>query len=720
MLGTPALDADEDKDLTIPIRPLNPQPPGRKDISSKSNIRKPSDTKKEITIPSTLASRPKEPTRSVTSPTKSILLTPGTATTRRKTVSFGDSVIDNERKPSVLDNKPDLEPNPGKLSRQWCVKVSEVPTRKRSKFTQSLMDSRERTSRQEELGHSDNEDKSEISQSKPATTNQWAKTNQPESSRGDGEQDEDDTTNLEIPHSRSGIYWKSEYESYRQKTETEIKKLIEYRSFAKSYAKKKEAEASRLTDKLKEEEAKVAAMERRVSELAAGMMNGDSEEGPKKDEMVRELSRQTAAAVQYKQKAATLRKMLEQNGVVGGVTGSVENSPEETTLKLREVEQALKEANTKLKATSTNSKLAELEKLVETSEQKASELQAENLALKRSLARFKGEMSKYEERRKAKEARLKQREQKLEFRLQEYSSRLKTNTKVHRESEEAVKQNFAMEKKQMQQTINSLKLTLIAAGHPVADVLQNEAYRRPSHATSEYLTTSKKDSRESRFREKDDYTNGNLSSNERKSNSPSQQELYHDSQEDEPTENVERVGKSHRLAASERDNKGSQQPRKTASNEPLISIEPESRLDYNDDGPPHSPNKSPTRRRFTLDDLAGKALLSRIDDNYKNRPSNRTNYLVSDRLGHQPRSKRSNPKLQHTTTRASAPGQQRPVINSSLDLNRRSALDPEHSILAKLEALSDDRISSAKARLKRKKLMTRKIQADGKENMITN
>ena len=53
----------------------------------------------------------------VSSPTKGILMTPGTAAARRKTVTFGDHVVDNEEKRPVKSGLPD--DCPGKFPSPW-------------------------------------------------------------------------------------------------------------------------------------------------------------------------------------------------------------------------------------------------------------------------------------------------------------------------------------------------------------------------------------------------------------------------------------------------------------------------------------------------------------------------------------------------------------------------------------------------------------------------
>ncbi|KAL4949096.1 spindle pole body formation-associated protein-domain-containing protein [Aspergillus filifer] len=393
------------------------------------------------------------------SPTKSILMTPGTVSNRRKTVSFGDGVVDNERKHDEPTVKPVKTPTPvsGNISSQWASGGSSDG--KRSKLTQALMDSRERPSKPDE--------RSQIT-ANPA----------PKLEATTQADDNEDTINMNEPRSRSGKYWKAEFDSYRSKTALEIRRLIQYRSAAKTYAKKKDEEAYRLAAKLKEEEARVEEMERHVTQLASTMVAENSRAD--KEQLVQDLTKQTALALQYKHKVSLLRKALEQHGVVGDEIESI-GSPNEsrttcqetleshpvskdTTDALQKSQQALAEANAKIEEMKhQQSDVDKLKGLAFSSEQKALELEKENAALKHTLARFKQEASKYEGRRKEREARLKQREAKLETRIQEYRERLKTTTQQHREQEESLKTSFDEERRQMQEQIDVLRTKLQAS-----------------------------------------------------------------------------------------------------------------------------------------------------------------------------------------------------------------------------------------------------------------
>ncbi|KAL2367861.1 hypothetical protein RJ035_002798 [Blastomyces gilchristii] len=452
-VGTPGPDATDDE-LTVPIKSLKPT------VNRKgTDIHMP--PKKENPGPLDLQPslrKSDEPAPPMASPTKSILLTPGTAATRRKTVSFGEGVVDNERKKSPFESTA----YNGNISRQWTGKLHEGSGKKSSKLTKSLIEARSKKSG-EERKRNENDELFDIMDRKPhspAKETSRPKGNQdPPKDRYEDESEDDVTTNLDEPHSQSGIYWKSEFDSYRAKTEREIKKLIQYRSVAKSYAKKKDLEMRRLSEKLKREEAKVSEMELHVSKLAAGMVDGTNKTGSNKD-MFKELSEQTALAVQYKRKADSLRKALERHGMIDSDGESQEHNiaSEDVCQKLRETEKALELANSKLEALENNKlNTKKLQGLAESSERKAIELQKENKALKLSLARFKEEMTSYEDRRKAKEARLRQKEQKLQDRVQEYKNRLDEAKQHHQEAEQFLKQSFTEEKQHMQDIIDSLR-----------------------------------------------------------------------------------------------------------------------------------------------------------------------------------------------------------------------------------------------------------------------
>ncbi|KAL5342919.1 spindle pole body formation-associated protein-domain-containing protein [Aspergillus crustosus] len=387
------------------------------------------------------------------SPTKSILMTPGTISNRRKTVSFGEGVVDNERQRDDVSSRIPKTPVAlsGNISSQWTSGSSEG---KRSRLTQTLMDSREKPSRSDNFSQKPSEGRSSKSEPKAPLAPAQEDANE-------------DTVNMDEPRSRSGKYWKAEFDSYRTKTALEIKRLIQYRSAAKTFAKKKDDEAIRLATKLKEEELRVEEMERHVTQLASTMVAENTRAD--KEQLVQNLTKQTALALQYKHKVSLLRKVLEQHGVVGSEVDDIaEQSASkivhtEASEALRKAQQALAQANSRIEyMEQQQSDFEKLKGLALSSEQKASELEKENVMLKNTLARFKQEASKYEGRRKEREARLKEREAKLETRIQEYRERLKSTTQQHRDQEEDLKLAFDDERHRMQDQIDVLKTKLRA------------------------------------------------------------------------------------------------------------------------------------------------------------------------------------------------------------------------------------------------------------------
>ncbi|KOS44689.1 hypothetical protein ACN38_g4402 [Penicillium nordicum] len=417
-----------------------------------SHQRSKSDTTKLAPTEIKTDAKPTDVTYNPTgSPTKSILVTPGTAL-RRKTVSFGESVIDNEGKRPGSASKPaKTPPNPsGTLSTQWMSGSSDGSGKPRSKLTQTLMNARDNASKNSDPAKSDESTGETKSVIVPGSK--------------DALDNEDITLNLEDPHSESGKYWKTEFDNYRVKTNREIKKLIQYRSIAKSYARKKDTEAMRLADKLKEEEEKVAEMERQVSRLASSMV-GEGSTGDK-EHLLQGLTKQTALALQYKQQVTSLRNTLERHDVVSDVANITQKNKEELppnaqTDELRKTQQELEQANAKIEEMKTQqSELNTLQDLAQSSEKKAQALEKENNTLKQTLARVKQEMSRYEGRRKDKETRLKQREARLEQRIQEYREKLKTVSQEHRASEENLRNTSDAERRHMQKQIDLLKLRL--------------------------------------------------------------------------------------------------------------------------------------------------------------------------------------------------------------------------------------------------------------------
>lgn len=384
------------------------------------------DQRKEDRMPTTQPAQ---------SPTKSILVTPGTTSNRRKTVSFGETILHSDS-----DRERREAPRPASMvlpSSQWMASGLEAKPRPKSRLTQSFLEVREQSTKGTKKSESTAKDENKIVKKEPGDDVFMAT-----------DESQDETVNLEEPQSRSGKYWKAEYESYRERTSQEMRKLIQYRSAAKSYARKKDAEALRLTEKLRQEEAKVADMERQVAGLASDMVGVTDSD---KEQLIQELAKQTALAVQYKHKVDNLRKALERHGVVGPEDQTETEQPED---ELERVQRELAQAREKIaELEKENRELAELRELAQSSERKAQELEKENAQLKQSLARVKQEMVKYEGRRKERESKLKQREAKLEARNQEFRQRIKE----YRDMQDTLKRTIHEERKIHMEKIAALQ-----------------------------------------------------------------------------------------------------------------------------------------------------------------------------------------------------------------------------------------------------------------------
>jgi hypothetical protein len=130
----------------------------------------------------------------------------------------------------------------------------------------------------------------------------------------DSEFEADVTTDLNEPHSRSGKYWKSYFETYHTDAKAEMEKLVKYKQLAKSYAKMKDTEALELNQKLKEEQEKVKMMEEKVAELTRQARLSARRRGDERNPfLMDELDKQTALAEEYKRQVGELEALLQEN-----------------------------------------------------------------------------------------------------------------------------------------------------------------------------------------------------------------------------------------------------------------------------------------------------------------------------------------------------------------------------------------------------------------------
>ena len=390
------------------------------------------------------------------SPTKppGILLTPGTATSRRKTVSFGHDILQKAGKNRIELATPKDATEKGPGSRE----VESDHSSKSTRLNRVLENAREgkagRSGSEKSRSNFDSQPlldldpRAEEMESSKARVERRAsrsrKSNQDlrqECMTGE-HFDGDMTTDLNEPHSQSGKYWKFEFEQYHDEARAEMKKLTKYKNLAKSYAKKKDAEAADLTAKLKEEQRRVACMEDKVSKLsaqiAAGGVDGKEDDSPM---LIQELARQNALAVQYRAQVEEFRVALEgEDGEIDMRTGEERLTSPRKAQALLETQRELKKARERLKEKdSIHDELRDLKKRLSAAEASTKKLQDENAKLSQELLqadlRLEREMEKSEKRRQGSQERLKKKDEALQALQKDYDS-LKESAKSQRRDAE--------------------------------------------------------------------------------------------------------------------------------------------------------------------------------------------------------------------------------------------------------------------------------------------
>lgn len=305
------------------------------------------------------------------SPAKGILLTPGTAATRRKNVSFrpiertGKDVVRGDGRESAdAEAKAAAAPNGEKQD------VPRGSKPRHSTLTKTLIELSKQKSPEGNLLNSTTTTDTNAKNLEPSTSINLRPPNP-------SEFNPDTTLDLDQPRSRSGLHWKTEYDRYHKRSNREMKRIIKYGQNVKSYAAKRDAEATNLSEKLRRGAARPAEMEMKVARLE-GELRDARAHGPKGE-------------------SAATRHMETQTSEHPSLHTELDN--------LRRTAKAAEDQN------------ARLEK--------------ENTALKASLARVKEEMMSYETRRQAREERMKKREVKEKAAREECEMKLAKLTAEH-------------------------------------------------------------------------------------------------------------------------------------------------------------------------------------------------------------------------------------------------------------------------------------------------
>ena len=240
------------------------------------------------------------------SPAKGILLTPGTTATRKKNVSFSGVtakhhdvmnqsdddvvIVENERRPTgavqtdvrrrLFQNGPE-SPTPSQAADNPTAALSSSP-------------------------EPPPKDQAPTKKAPPQRARQQPLQAQ---SKMDAEPQQDVTVDLKQPRSKSGKHWMQEYQREHDSSKVELKNLIRHNQITKSFAEKRDQEATEFAGKLHEAEDKLREMEQRVSGLASQLMDTQTRED-QQAEILNELATQTAQALRYKQKAERYRAAL--------------------------------------------------------------------------------------------------------------------------------------------------------------------------------------------------------------------------------------------------------------------------------------------------------------------------------------------------------------------------------------------------------------------------
>lgn len=410
LFGTPRIDQDA---LATPTTTPADNKGGKKERSGRIT--------KSPKVKQTAEEEPviKPRTVSLMSPGKGILLTPGTGAARRKNVSFGGLAF-NEKvgKEESHQADPKLLPNVDNPST-----IEAVPQRRQTNLTKALYKARIGTIKDDksaDLKEPDEKETSVRSEVEPKA--------QDEDKEDIVADSADVTVDLNHPFSRSGQHWKAEYERYFKNSDREMKKIIKYGQSVKSFAAKKDSEASYLGEKLDQELSKVAGMEAKVSalaaQLAAARVQGSEESDQGK--LVEELSKQTALAVRYQQKADKYRAaLLKSNPVIVGVDGVKPATP------IGSQNIILPEFSGPTEGSSLQAELEKYREVAKRAEEKASRLETENSMLTKALSKARTDAKGYEMSRLAMEESFKKKETGLTAAKEDYEARLKKLTTEH-------------------------------------------------------------------------------------------------------------------------------------------------------------------------------------------------------------------------------------------------------------------------------------------------
>lgn len=397
------------------------------------------------------------------SPTKltGILMTPGTATSRRKTVSFGNDTVDKKNSPE--------EGGEGAKTRISSRRRASNRASRKSPLTQKLEDAREGGSSKTAPVIQQEESKAQVNveargarsvaekfeivstkAKKPKKDNQQLLQEMAAESvhQHHHQHQADVTLDLSEPRSQSGKYWKEQFQTYHDDAKAELAALLKYKYLARSYAKEKDDKALDLHQKLKEEQRKVARMEYKISQLSARISTAGFETlDDDSPELIKELAKQTAHALHYKAQVEEFRKALEENGGSpvkrNSQDGRAITSPRHE-LTLLDTQSELRKARDELREMSSIRKeLDSTQEALSSSTKTIRKLQDENNKLTQELLhsdlRLEKQVEKIEKRRQSAEEQRHRKEEALKTLQRDYDDLKERAKSQRRDAEQLLK-----------------------------------------------------------------------------------------------------------------------------------------------------------------------------------------------------------------------------------------------------------------------------------------
>jgi hypothetical protein len=364
-------------------------------------------------------------------------------------------------KPDSVSGLPDE--CPGKFPSPWVRKPIDgnLLARPRSRLREALENSRKRKERRKNgTGNSQDIAAQTIETPEDDEDNDYGDDQDTWEEMDEADRDPDVTVDLNEPHSRSGQYWKEQFENYHADAKMEMEKLVKYKELAKSYAKQKDSEALNLNARLREEQEKVEKMEKQLAESGRQVSLQAKKAGGHYDsKLVDELAKQTSLAREYKEQVQELEDMLEglnQDGE-GPLPRQRRVASPRTHNTLLETQRELRRARNQVKEMDRlREERDRLKSELKFAEQRSTKLANESKKMALDVTQSTSKTRELEEQLATVSAESRQKERELK-RLREDHDRLKENAKARYAEAEKVlrKKNEVID--QLNEEISSLK-----------------------------------------------------------------------------------------------------------------------------------------------------------------------------------------------------------------------------------------------------------------------